>query len=61
MSELLASILGAGLVFGLAVPLATLAAKVILMARWRRDPDPRRHGSLLTFLLLVLPSLGAIV
>jgi hypothetical protein len=61
VSELLASILGAGLVLGLAVPLATFAAKAVLVARWRRDSDPRRHGSLLTFLLLVLPSLGAIV
>jgi hypothetical protein len=61
MSEFLSSILGAGLVLGLAVPLATLAAKAILVARWRGSSDPRRHGSLLTFLLLVAPSLGAIV
>ena len=45
MSELLLSVLGAGLVFGFAVPLATLITKAILLARWRQDPDPRRHGS----------------
>jgi hypothetical protein len=61
VSELLASLLGAGLVVGLAVPLATLAAKACLVARWRRDPDPMRHGSLSTYLILVAPSLGAVV
>lgn len=61
MNELLASVLGAGLVVGLAVPLATLAAKVFLVARWHRDPDPRRQGSLSTFLILLAPSLGAVL
>lgn len=60
MSELLSSLLAAALVFGLAVPVATLVSKAILVGRWRRDPDPRRHGSLYTFALLVAPSLGAI-
>ena len=60
MSELLLSVLGAGLVFVFAVPLATLITKAILVTRWRHDADPRRHGSLPTFLLLVSPSLGAI-
>ncbi len=60
MSGFLTSVLGVGLVIGLAVPVATLAAKAILVFRWRRDPDPRRYGSLSTFLLLIAPSLGAL-
>lgn len=61
MNELLTSALGAGLVVALAVPLATLAAKAVLVGRWRRDPDPRRHGSGATFLILVAPSAGALL
>lgn len=57
----MAAVLSAGLVTGLAVPLATLAAKAVLFARWRRDPDPRRHGSTFTFLVLVAPSFGAVL
>lgn len=61
MSELVSAAMGAGLVIGIAVPLFTLLAKAILIARWRRDPDPRHHGALPSFILLVAPSLGAVV
>jgi len=60
VTELVPSLVGAGLVVGLAVPVATLVTKGLLVARFRRDPHPRRHGSLGTFLLLLAPSLGAI-
>lgn len=60
MSELIAAILGAGLVFGIAVPLVTLVSKAVLVARWRRDPDPKRQGALSTFMLIIAPSIGAV-
>jgi hypothetical protein len=53
--------LEATLVFALGVPLATFIAKAILIMRWRRDPDVRRHGSLSAFLLIVGPSLATVL
>ncbi|NOY93892.1 MAG: hypothetical protein GXP55_22140 [Deltaproteobacteria bacterium] len=61
MSDLLLSIFEATLVFALGVPLATFLAKAILVLRWRRDPDVRRHGSLPSFLLIVAPSLATVL
>lgn len=61
MGELLPSFLEAALVFALGVPLATLLAKAVLVLRWRRDPDVRRHGSLSAFLLVVAPSLATVL
>jgi beta-lactamase regulating signal transducer with metallopeptidase domain len=60
VSELIAALLGAGLVFGIAVPLVTLVAKAVLLARWRHNPDPKRQGSLSTYMLIIAPSIGAV-